>query len=124
MTDSNNPELQSDEQAPVVKTSADASPDNAALMRRRNLLKTGIVAVPAVMTLHNGAARAAIISNCDVTDQTPNGSCWTSLNPGDQLTTDTSSMDGDAFLIDTEPSDTGPPRGRDNNKGGRWKGTG
>ena len=82
MTDSNNPELQSDEQAYVDKASADASPDNAALMRRRNLLKTGIVAVPAVMTLHNGAARANGSYDCEVVeDETPNGSCWTSIMP-------------------------------------------
>ena len=58
ITKTSKPVLQSDEQAPVDKTSKSISQDNAILMRRRRLLK-GLGAAPLVMTLHNGAAMAA-----------------------------------------------------------------
>jgi len=75
--------LQSDGQTPVDSVSTAASADNTALMRRRNLLKTGIVAVPAVMTLHSGAAKAQASVNGDCKDFSQDGSCWASLHPDD-----------------------------------------
>jgi hypothetical protein len=58
ITNTGKPDLQSDEQPPVDKVPAPTTRDNAALMRRRRLLK-GLGAAPLVITLHNGAAMAA-----------------------------------------------------------------
>lgn len=58
ITNTSKPVLQSDGQVPVDGIPTVASPDDTALMRRRKLLKTGIVAVPAVMTLHSSVAAA------------------------------------------------------------------
>lgn len=77
------PVLQSNGQAPVDRAPTVASPDITALMRRRNLLKTGIVAVPAVMTLHSGVARAQASVNAGCTDYDQDGSCWGTLHTDD-----------------------------------------
>ena len=57
-TNKGKPAQQSSEQSSVDKTSVSTAQDNAALIRRRSLLK-GLGAAPLVMTLHNGAAMAA-----------------------------------------------------------------
>mgnify|MGYP001824483207 CR=1 FL=1 len=49
---------QSSEQSPDDKSSLSTAKDNAALIRRRSLLK-GLGAAPLVVTLHSGAAMAA-----------------------------------------------------------------